>query len=224
MKFKTLILSTALASLLGSAALADTLVVANKREDTVGFINLETGEMVVVQRSGQNPHEIAISPDGSMAITGAYNQRQLYLYHVSTGALIREIDLGGRANPHGLKWFNDGQRVIATAQGASDINVVNVFTGDVLLTVRTEQSGSHMVALSPDNETAYVANTGSGSVTVIDLEEGVVTQIVEASPGAEGIAVTPDGSELWVSSRRGDDVIVFDTETFERKNVIKPGE
>ena len=97
MKFKALILSTALAGLLGSAALADTLVVAHKDEDTVGFIDLETGEMVVVQRSGQNPHEMAVSPDGSLAITGATNQRQLYLYHVSTGALIRKIDLGPKA-------------------------------------------------------------------------------------------------------------------------------
>ncbi len=224
MKFRTLILATAFASLMAGAAQADTLVVGNKGEDTIGFINLETGEMVLTQRTGQGPHEVAVSPDGALAITGAFNQKSLYLYDVATGAFIREIDLGGRSNPHGIKWFNDNRRVVVTAEGAGDINIVDVIEGTVLMTVLTGQQGSHMVALSPDNNTAYVANTRSNSFTVIDLEAGSIIRIVAAGDGTEGIAVTPDGSEIWVSSRRGDDVMVFDAGTLERTHVIEPGD
>ena len=72
-----------------------------------------------------------------------------------------------------------------------------------------------MVVLSPGAKRAYVANIGSGSLTVIDLEKGERIKIVQTGQGAEGIDISPDGREVWVGNRAEDTVSVVDTKSLE---------
>ena len=60
---------------------------------------------------------------------------------------------------------------------------------------------------------AFVANIGSGSVTVIDLERGTKLADLATGDGAEGIAITPDGRQVWVNFAhpRNDTVQVIET-------------
>lgn len=79
--------------------------------------------------------------------------------------------------------------------------------------VQTEPNG---VALLPDGSKAYVANTISGTVSVIPLhiENGIISQPVNHIPvGTEpyGLALTPNGTRLYVSNSRSDTVSVIDT-------------
>jgi len=55
------------------------------------------------------------------------------------------------------------------------------------------------VAFSPDGTRAYVGNSGSGSISVIDVMSR--TQIAQLSGGAgpAGVAVTPDGSSVLIA-------------------------
>ncbi|GER06331.1 hypothetical protein JCM17843_06410 [Kordiimonadales bacterium JCM 17843] len=45
-------------------AVAQTLVVGNKTADTLGFIDISSGEMRAVRATGHGPHEVAISLTG----------------------------------------------------------------------------------------------------------------------------------------------------------------
>ena len=65
-----------------------------------------------------------------------------------------------------------------------------------------------------------MANIGSGSVTVIDLERGERVANLATGEGAEGVVVTPDGSELWVTNRAADNVSILDTKTLEIKATV----
>jgi YVTN family beta-propeller protein len=47
-----------------AAARADTLIVGNKGEDTVSFIDLSSGQERARIPTGHAPHEVAVSPDG----------------------------------------------------------------------------------------------------------------------------------------------------------------
>ena len=60
-----------------------------------------------------------------------------------------------------------------------------------------------------------MANIGSGSVTALDLESGENLGSVATGDGAEGVAVTPDGSQVWVTNRGADTVSRVDPETLE---------
>lgn len=210
------------------SAKAEILVVGNKGEDSVGFIDLASGRMEVVQPTGRGPHEVAISPDGRLAAVVAYGSasgsgRTVDIFDVEQASFRKRIDLGMHSRPHGIVWHPDGSRLIVTAEGSGNLLIVDTEDGSIEKAIPTEGQGSHMVALSGNGRLAYVANLGSGTVSVIDIEAGGRQTSLEVGREAEGIALSPDGSRLWVTARAEDRVMVFDTERLERIAAIATG-
>jgi hypothetical protein len=52
-----------------------TLIVLNKSDATASLILLETGEVVRTLGTGIGPHEVAVSPDGKLAVVSNYGGR-----------------------------------------------------------------------------------------------------------------------------------------------------
>jgi YVTN family beta-propeller protein len=208
------------AILLAGAAAADTLVVLNKAEATASLIDLATGEVVATLPTGNGPHEAAASPDGALVLATNYGTRDepgssLTLIDVAKSEVAGTIDLAPYHRPHGVRWLADGRRAVVTAESNKALLVVDVAAGQVLKAIDTKQDISHMVAVTPDGGRAFVANIGSGSVTVIDLAEQRRITNLNTGPGAEGIDVTPDGAEVWVTNRAADTISVVDTDSLE---------
>ena len=67
------------------------------------------------------------------------------------------------------------------------------------------------VIVSSDGRTAYAANQGSNSVSVIDVAQGKVTATVGVGQVPAGLALTPDGGTLWVANYSDDTVQPVDT-------------
>ncbi len=219
-----LALTTALLASL-SAAHAQTLVVGNKADHTISFIALSTGEEVARRETGRAPHEIALSPDGKTAVVVSYRERgyegnTLHLFDVETAEPLGEISLGDHRGPHGLKWIPGTSQVIATTEITKDVVIVDIAERAVVAAIETGQEGTHMVALSPDETFAYAASIGSGTFTVIDLEETSKVQDVKAGEGTEAISVTPDGKEIWVGNNRSQSIMIFDTDSLELLETI----
>ncbi len=205
--------------LMASAVQGATLVVANKAEATVSLINLVSGEIVATLATGEGPHEVGISPDGRFALVSNYGYRggtgqSLTLIDVTAAEVVKTIDLGEYKKPHGVEWIDD-ERAAVTVEDSRALIVVDVGKGEVIQAIGTEQEVSHMVALDPGGRRAYTANIGSGSITVIDLAQGLLERNIVTGSGAEGIAVSPSGAQVWVTNRAADTVTVLNAETFE---------
>ncbi len=69
---------------------------------------------------------------------------------------------------------------------------------------------SKPILLSADGAFAFVANTTSRSISVIDLATLAVVSHVEVGLEPVGLALKPDGSELWVANHVSDSVSVID--------------
>lgn len=198
---------------------ADTLLVANKSDDTVDLIDVASGKSVSTLPTGRAPHEIAVSADGTLAVITNYGNRDkpgntLTVIDVKHARVRSTIDLGSHSRPHGVV-FVGGHTVAVTTEGSAHLLVVDVEQGRILKAVGTGQEVSHMVAAVPDGSRAFVANIGSGSVTAIDLIAGKKLTDIVTGDGAEGIAVKPDGSEVWVGNRAADTVSIIDPVTLE---------
>ncbi len=122
---------------------------------------------------------------------------------------MRTIDLSPNKAPHGIVWLADGRLVITTERSQS-LTIVDK-DGDKVSAIPTGQEVSHMVVTGGGAQRAYVANIRSGSVTVIDREKREKLRDLPAGKEPEGLALTPDGNQLWVADRGGDIVYVFDT-------------
>jgi YVTN family beta-propeller protein len=213
-------LSLGLAILISSpVAMAETLVVANKSDDTVDLIDLGTGVSAATLPTGHAPHEIAVSPEGDLAVITNYGDREvpghtLTVIDIRQAQSLRTIDLGDHTRPHGLGFIGQ-DKVVVTTEGSAHLLVVDIDKGQILKAVETGQEISHMVAATPDGTRAFVANIGSGTVTAIDLEAGAKIADIVTGAGAEAIALTPNGREVWVGNRGADTLSILDPSTLE---------
>jgi YVTN family beta-propeller protein len=200
-------------------AVTGTLIVLNKSEATASLIDLATGRVAATVPTGAGPHEVAVSPDGRRALVTNYGREQagttLTLIEVRAGRAERTIDLAPYRRPHGVAWLPGGKRAAVTAEDDRALLVVDVGAGRVAAKIDTGQKVSHMVAVDPSGRRAFVANIGSGSVSVIDLEARRHLKDVPTGAGAEGIDVTPDGRHVWVTNREADTVTVLDAASLE---------
>lgn len=216
-----------IAALLGAepeeAGRAGTLLVGNKGEDSVSFVDLATGRELGRAATGRMPHEIAVSPDGRQAAVVAYGGNSIDIFDVASRTRVRQIDLGANAGPHGIAWLPDN-RILATTERARTLAVVDL-SGDEpkVSAIETGQAGTHMVAVSPDLKRAYTANIGSGTVSVLDLDTGKKLRDLLVGGKPEGIALSPNGRILWVGDNDGARVVAFDTGGFERLAELSTG-
>jgi len=206
------------------SAPAGTLLIGNKGEDSVSFVDLATGRELGRVPTGRMPHEIAVSPDGRLAAVVAYGGKTIDVFDVAGRRLRQRIDLGDNQGPHGIVWLADG-RILATTERSQTLTIVDPRGTEPKVTaIGTGQQGTHMVAVSPDARRAFTANIGSGTVSVLDLVSATKLRDVSVGGRPEGIAITPDGRTLWVGDLEGARVIALDAQSFEKLAEVPTGE
>ncbi len=221
----TLILAAFLLIAFPAAVMADTLVVLNKSDHEAALVDPAVYQVVAKLPTGKGPHEVATSPDGRYAYVSNYGQFGVFRQgeppkrepgNTITVLDLRErkvkatFELGSFTQPHGIWVSRDGARVWVTCEGAQSVLELDAATGKILKAWKTNQQTSHMVVPTPDEKKLYVANIGSGSVSVIDRATDAVTTIPTGA-GAEGIAISPDGRQVWVANRAAHTLSVVDT-------------
>ncbi|MEM7223067.1 MAG: YncE family protein [Pseudomonadota bacterium] len=213
---------------LSAPAVANTLIVGNKFEGTVSFIDLESGTEVLRPQTGGSPHEVALSPDGKTAVVVSYLEdgyigEELNLFDVATATRSDTVTISPHLAPHGIAWIGTTDSVIVTTEETRDVIRVDVGQAKVTGAATTDQIGSHLLALSPDSKTAYVTSRGSDTLSVIDVETMDLKTTLAAGEGPEAVDVSPDGKSLWVGNNRSKDIYVFDTDTMKRSARIDVG-
>lgn len=208
-------------------ASASYLLVGNKGDDSISFINLATGrEESRRPVSATAPHEIAASPDGgTYAAVVNYGAAAIDIFDVKEKTIIHSFNLGENKNPHGIVWLSDG-RILATTEGGKSIVIIsdaNDFNTRTVSSIATGEDGTHMLAVSSDGKFAYTANLGSGTLSKIDLNSQLTLKSVPAGNAPEGIDLTNNNREVWVSARGSNEVYVFDADTLDRVATIPVG-
>ena len=211
-------------SVLADTKATGTLLVLNKSDNTVSMIDLASRKVLATLPTGVGPHEAAVSPDGKVAVIANYGAQtpgnSLTVIDIPAKKVVRTIDLGEYRRPHGVAWLK-GNQISVTAEANKALLIVDVSDGKVLNTIATDQNVSHMVAVSPKHNRAFVANIGSGSATVIDLKEMKRLTDIPTGAGAEGIDISPDEKEVWVTNRAANTVSVIDVATLKVTHTLE---
>ena len=109
----TLLLFLGLSS---AMALEGTLLVANRAGGSISLIDLATRlEVARLPIGPVIPHEVAVSPDGRLAMTGEYGPnggpgRNVVLIDIPNARILGRIDLGPNSRPHTALFHPDGER------------------------------------------------------------------------------------------------------------------
>ncbi len=193
----------------------DQIIVVNKGADSISILDAASYEAAGEVTVGANPHEVYVSPDGQTAYVSDYGGAQgttISVVDLESAVRTDVWELQGNRGPHGIWVSEDGAHVWATTETSGTVIELSSATGEITHVWETGQRVSHQLIPTPDGQKLYIANIGSGSVTVIDRRTNDVTT-VPTGAGAEGIDVSPDGTEVWVTNRADNTISVIDVAT-----------
>ncbi|ADU29126.1 YncE family protein [Evansella cellulosilytica] len=90
-------------------------------------------------------------------------------------------------------------------QGLNEIHIIDGATQEINETIDFADVGDkpHMLVFDEEGEYAYVANMGSGTVSVIRAEDREVLTTLETDEGAHAAIPSPDGERVLVANTPG---------------------
>jgi YVTN family beta-propeller protein len=216
---------------LARASLSDpgALLVLNKSESTLAIVDPATLKVLARVPTGEAPHEVAASADGRFAFVSNYGTAErpgntISVIDVGARKEISRVDLGALLRPHGITEANG--KIYFTIEGSRAVARYDPVAGRVDWTMGTGQTGTHMVVAARRAGKIYTANIGSDTISAIEFVKGPgpakITQIA-VGKGPEGIDISPDDREVWVSHRGDGGLSIIDTATDKVKETIKVG-
>jgi YVTN family beta-propeller protein len=194
-----------------------TLVTSNMRDNTASVIDVATERVLATLPTGEAPHEVATSHDGRWAVVSNYGVRErpghsLTVIDVAAPAVVRTIELGDYRRPHGVKFFPGDSLLAVTSEASKAVVLVDFRGGRVVGTVPTSGRVSHMLAMSESGDELFTTNIADGSISHLDLAKRETKRVIPVARQVEGIAVTPDGKQVWVGSDADSIVVVVDAD------------
>lgn len=206
---------SALGLFISPSAFAATLLVLNKEDSTLSFVDPANGRTTATVPVGTGPHEVEVSRDGKLAVVSNYGARtpgnSLSVIDLAAKRERQRVDLGNLQRPHGLA-IPDSTSAYFTSEVAKGVGRLDLGTGKFEWKLPTGQERTHMVVASRDGRTLVTANIQSDSVSILRLAtDGSATQsLVKTGKGPEGLDLSPDQKQLWAANSGDGSVSIVD--------------
>jgi YVTN family beta-propeller protein len=192
------------------------LLVLDKADSSLAIVDPVGLKVVGRVPAGDDPHEVVVTEDGSLAFVSNYGAFGKPLHTISVIDLVHQkalapIDLGALVAPHGLDVF--GGKIYFTAEMSKVIGRIDPTTRQVDWVMGLGQNRTHMVNVSKDGNSIYTSNVLSDSISVIEKDtaaQGWREMVIAVGKGPEGFDVSPDGKELWAANSHDGTVSVID--------------
>ena len=180
------------------------------------------------KKIGRNPYDALISPDGRYYIAGLFGEdgmALLDLWHLDAG-VKRILDNYGKGEqklpvykmPHLEGWAMAGTFAFVPAVGRHEVLVINTQTWTE--TGRIKVHGQPIFVMArPDGRNVWVnfAIPNNDTLQVIDTESLKIIKTLQPGKGVLHMEFEPRGEEVWASIRDDDQLVIYDTDTFEEK-------
>ena len=113
----------------------------------------------------------------------------------------------------GISATAEGRQLFVLATDSNSVTVIDSDSDQIMTNIPVGQNPVRL-AMTPDGLKAYVSNTGSDTVSVINtLNRSLTTTISTGYPGPQEITVTPDGGRVFVVHQYSGYVSAIDTAT-----------
>ena len=217
-----------------SPALLIAIEGSNPSERALAIADPLTNKVVGTVPIAGIPHDIAVSDDGRLAFvsvnvskgkgTGASNQfggarpgnDYISVIDLIAQKELRHIETGRGSVPFGLAFV--AGKLYFTVEGYDLVERYDVSTSEIDWLLGTGQGHTHLLVVTKDMNRIFTVNTSSNSVSAIapwdtpkDYEPPawkVTTIPVGEAP--EGIDMSPDEREIWVTHKRDGKLSVID--------------
>lgn len=183
----------------------DRWLIVSEKANRLTVIDGNEFELITHFDTGNRPFPAAATSDGRKAFVPNYDDGTVTVVDLWNSRVLTTVEVG--KNPSGGVVLPNGNSYAVAVRGENRVALINTASHDIVKVI-SEGIGEQpfSVVTGPDGRWAYVNNTVSHDVSVIDLEsEKVVLQFrVPRIPIV--MAVHPSGRTLWVASE-GDHVL-----------------
>ena len=167
-----------------------------------------------------------VSADGKTLVVGSNLQDYWYVLDAKTGKHIRTLHAPGSPGAHNLNLSADGKRAFMSPNGKL-LQVADVETGKIVQKIQFPEN-VRVQALNKDSSKIYVNQNNFLGYMVADTNTGKILQTVEVTSvdwrsawnktprprvphgcPSHGIALTPDGKEVWIADAIFNKIHIF---------------
>lgn len=196
----------------GQVTPSPALLVGEKDAGLLTIVDPATLEIVARVPANPNPHEVAT--DGRFAYVSNSGAGAITVIDLASRRQIDGIDLAPLSPVHGL-WVSRGKLWFAN-EGSRTIGRYDPIEGRIDRVLGTGQALSHMLVVNRDGTRIFTTNMAPGTVSRIELDDRGRWEIATIPTGArvEGIALSPDERELWVTNVDDGTISIIDTDAF----------
>ena len=217
------------------AAQSPILLVLEKGSSALGYYTFE-GQRVGEVKVGLHPHEMAVSPDGKFAYITDNGVMRIEIAGKG-GNTVSIVDVPGRRRvntikldqyfrPHGIDLDPTTNRLAITVENPDQFLLLDIRDRRILRAYDTKGKTPHMVRFGPTKggaQYAYVSNSGSGTLSVVQLATGGEMKVLPSGDRPEGSVLSTDHSELYVCNRESGTITIYDTTRHAQVGEIKTG-
>ena len=187
------------------------LLVAVYDENRVLFVDTAT-QTVIAAVTVPNPHTIAISPDGKLAIATVQEPGHfaLALIDLSTRSIVRTLAL--EKTPRDGEFGSDGRMFYFTQAGVSSVQGLDPVSSKIVAQIPTGSS-PHFVGYPRNSAFGMVVVQGPGELSLFDPETNKPIRNVAVGKQPHWAATSGDGKTTYVTNEGSNDVTVVDLAT-----------
>ena len=154
---------------------------------TASKINLDTGELVAHTETGAGAEGVAVTPtDEAVWVTNRADDT-VSILDAASASVVDSLAVPGF--PIRVAFSPDGEHALVSAPRAGEVALFDV--EDARVSTRLDVGEKPIGVLAPTTARAFVANSGSGTVNVIDLDSQSVVDTFSAGRGPDGMAYLP---------------------------------
>lgn len=149
---------------------------------------------------GSVPKVVEVTPDNKYVLVANWCSYTVSVISVESNKTVKTIKIG--RYPRGIAISNDSTKAYVAEMGGNRIHVINL--QDFTTTFIPIGSNPRAIVLSPDNSMMYVTMNLSGRVASWNLATNLAGASVKTGDAARSLAITADGSALFVVNFKSD--------------------
>ncbi|MSP43605.1 MAG: hypothetical protein EXR08_09615 [Alphaproteobacteria bacterium] len=204
-----------LASLLPGVSVSATLLVSDPDNHQIVFINTINGERHGLPVTGEGPRAIAVSPNGQLAVVSNYGSEQaagttLQVINVNSGRLRNTLSIAPYKRPSAIQWLPDNHRALVAVEGPNSLLMIDVATAAIVNSFGAAAATPRQFALTRDGRSVFLGDPAGGKLRRLDTADGKETAVSDISAVAQSLAVSSDGTRLWVVDSSENTIKVLD--------------
>ena len=212
------------------------LFTTSEVDHTLIISDTETHKIIGTVKLPGKPNQCAVTPDGRYVIVPIRDGDSVAIVDVNQQKIVKLLPI---KEPHNSLNMGSNKYMFVTSMGSHEIDVIDLEKMDYSAHIPVG-GRPRPVVVSKDGRTMYVAVSFLHGFNIVDIPEQKVTQRVEMSsehPGpprprefespdtyTHGLALSPDESEIWVTSLLDDCIYIYDLKAKKVVGRLKTGD